>query len=94
MDKKNLNPEVVCKLFLTKQPADISKYFPTFQQVIVFVFKRFSNASFSDRCNSDVSFSDRFSCLNKANATTSKFSFFLPSENKCFLINLKYITVT
>ena len=41
MDKKNLNPEVVCKLFLTKQPADISKYFPTFQQVIVFVFKRF-----------------------------------------------------
>ena len=84
MDKKNLNPEVVYKLFLTKQPADISKYFPTFQQVIVFVFKRFSN----------VSFSDRFSCLNKANATTSKFSFFLPSENKCFLINLKYITVT
>ena len=76
MDKRNLNPKVVYKVFLIKQPADISKYFPTFQQVIVFVFKRFSNVNFSERCNFDVSFSDRFSCLNKANATISKFSFF------------------
>ena len=38
MHKKNFNPKVIYKLILIKLSADISDYFQTFQQVIVFYF--------------------------------------------------------